>query len=387
MKTNLTYKTLMILISLLLLPSAYSSAAGYEDGYVHVGATVTFHVPVVSYAYRIRHFYHPTTVINYFYDPVFTDSYWYPYDAYYWDDPFYMGSSFYVGYTGYVGFSFGISWNYPMYFRSRYAWRPPVYHSWRYRPMVYNYRVPYYYSSSHFSNRYYYGNYYTRNTYYNNYYYQNGYRSNTHINNHVNNHVTNHINNHMNPRTNHSRGNTHTRVEVRGHSQVQGQASRRSYGVRNSGNSRRVASGNALQGTVPRHSSSAVVRTGSARQGRTVQTNTRSYGRTVTVDAHRRNTGQRSSGIANRTTTRSNYHATGRSRTQAVHAPAVRSRANKGSHSTGYRSSRTTVKRVNVTKPAVRRSSGHAVTKAHAPRSAGNTSRSAKKNTSRGHRR
>jgi len=372
MKTNLTYKTLMILISSLFLPSAYSSAAGYEEGYVHVGATVTFHAPVVSYAFRIRHFYHPATVINYFYDPVFTDAYWYPYDAYYWDDPFYMGSSFYVGYTGYVGFSFGVSRSYPRYYRSRYAWRAPVYHSWRYRPVVYyNYRVPYYYSSFHFSNRYYYGNYYIRNTYYNNYYYQDGYRSNNHISNHVNN------------RTNYSRGNSHTQVENRGRSQVQGQVSRRSYGVRNSVNSRRVASGNFSQGTVSRYSSSAAVRAESARQVRTVQTNTRGNGRTVTLDTHRRNTVQRSSGISTRTaTTRSNYNANGRSRTQAAHTTAVRSRTK-----TGYRIPQTTVKRVNVNKPAVRHSSGHITTKTHSSRSAGTTRRSVEKNISRGHRR
>ncbi len=359
MKTNLTYKNLMIAISLALLPSVSSFA----------------YVPVVSYTARIRHFYHPATVINYYhYPPVFTDTYWYGYD-YDYDvyDPFYTAEGYYSDYSG---FTFGISWGLPAYFSVWYSWRPYYY----YAPVVYNvnyyYGGPYPYYPTYYRVCYrtfgyhfrpypvhYRNNYYTYNTY--NYYYGNtgnhgnsgNYGANGSYGNHGNQGNQGDNGNHGRYRNNGSHVNradhgNHGRYRNNGTHGNSGNHGTRVNSGYLAGNNGRVS-----RRSIPRSPSTTAVHTADAPRTKTAPAHTSTYRR-----SNVRNTYGRTS-TAHRTSYRTgsgrggNNPATARKPAPAMHTTAARYRS-RTSTTTSARIPATVTKKTGYHPPAMRRSTG-----------------------------
>ncbi len=157
-----------------------SDYATDEDGNVYISNY--FYGDVYDYAYssRIRRFYSPHTYSSY-YDPFFTNMYWYNFD------PFYSGVSIYMGYGAfpfyYPGYfhspySWGMGWGHPVgWMYSPYS-RFGYWHSWYspfHRHSPYSFMSAYHYG---FSSGYYMGLY--NNPYYYQYLYNSYDRSNYH---------------------------------------------------------------------------------------------------------------------------------------------------------------------------------------------------------------
>ena len=109
------------------------------DNEGNVNISNNYYGDVYDYAYssRIRRFYRPMVSSGYYYDPFYTNMYWYNYD------PFYSGVSIYMGYgampfyyPGYYynpAFSWGMNWGYG--------------YGWGYDPFGFSYwNNPFYYS-------------------------------------------------------------------------------------------------------------------------------------------------------------------------------------------------------------------------------------------------
>lgn len=148
-----------------------------NEGNVYISNNYYGDVYDYAYSSRIRRFYRPMVSSHYYYDPFYTNMYWYNYD------PFYSGVSIYMGYGAmpfyYPGYYWNPAFSWRMNWGLGYGWGYDPFF-WHHDPFGYSYwRSPYFYSPYSFHSAYRYGfsSGYYMGLYNNPYYYQYIYNS------------------------------------------------------------------------------------------------------------------------------------------------------------------------------------------------------------------
>jgi hypothetical protein len=151
----------------------YSTTEQHSDENGNTYVTNNYNGDYYDYEYssKIRRFYEPAYGYNY-YDPYYTNSYWYDYNPYSWGVSIYLGynwwapSAYYYNPFCYGGFSVGFGYGYGYYGGYPYYPSYPVYPYYGYYP----YASPYYgYGNGYYAgncNPYYYNSYDNNSFYY-----------------------------------------------------------------------------------------------------------------------------------------------------------------------------------------------------------------------------